>query len=32
MKVSIIGASGYSGTELAKLVAKHPAFTLAHCF
>ncbi|ASD68444.1 N-acetyl-gamma-glutamyl-phosphate reductase [Pseudoalteromonas piscicida] len=32
LKVSIIGASGYSGAELAKLVAKHPAFTLAHCF
>ncbi|KPH95473.1 N-acetyl-gamma-glutamyl-phosphate reductase [Pseudoalteromonas porphyrae] len=32
MKVVIIGASGYSGAELASLVAKHPQLTLAGCY
>lgn len=32
MNVVIIGASGYSGAELASLVAKHPNLTLAGCY
>ena len=32
MNVVIIGASGYSGAELASLVAKHPDFSLAGCY
>ena len=32
MKVVIIGASGYSGAELASLVVKHPQLTLAGCY
>ena len=32
MKVVIIGASGYSGAELASLVVKHPQLTLAACY
>ena len=32
LNVSIIGASGYSGAELAKLVANHPKLTLKACF
>ncbi|WP_404341126.1 N-acetyl-gamma-glutamyl-phosphate reductase [Pseudoalteromonas mariniglutinosa] len=32
MKVVIIGASGYSGAELASLVIKHPQLTLAGCY
>jgi N-acetyl-gamma-glutamyl-phosphate reductase len=30
--VSIVGARGYSGLELAKLLLQHPAVTLTHCF
>ncbi|ORT51838.1 N-acetyl-gamma-glutamyl-phosphate reductase [Vibrio sp. qd031] len=29
LKVSIVGASGYTGAELAQMVAKHPHLTLA---
>ncbi|EGI74351.1 N-acetyl-gamma-glutamyl-phosphate reductase [Pseudoalteromonas distincta] len=32
MNVVIIGASGYSGAELASLVAKHPNLTLTGCY
>jgi N-acetyl-gamma-glutamyl-phosphate reductase len=32
MNVVIIGASGYSGAELASLVAKHPHFSLVGCY
>jgi len=32
MNVAIIGASGYSGAELASLVAKHPNLTLSGCY
>ena len=32
MNVVIIGASGYSGAELASLVAKHPKLTLTGCY
>ena len=32
LNVTIIGASGYSGAELASLIAKHPNFSLAGCF
>ncbi|WP_304636123.1 MULTISPECIES: N-acetyl-gamma-glutamyl-phosphate reductase [Pseudoalteromonas] len=32
MNVVIIGASGYSGAELASLVAKHPKLTLKACY
>ncbi|MCF2857373.1 N-acetyl-gamma-glutamyl-phosphate reductase [Pseudoalteromonas sp. SMS1] len=32
MNVSIIGASGYSGAELAKLLANHPNFNLIGCY
>lgn len=32
MNVVIIGASGYSGAELAGLVAKHPNLTLTGCY
>ncbi|MBB1376777.1 N-acetyl-gamma-glutamyl-phosphate reductase [Pseudoalteromonas sp. SR43-2] len=32
MNVVIIGASGYSGAELASLVAKHPNLTLTDCY
>ncbi|KZN68518.1 hypothetical protein N478_15245 [Pseudoalteromonas luteoviolacea S4060-1] len=32
LSVSIIGASGYSGAELAKLLASHPQFCLKGCF
>lgn len=32
MNVVIIGASGYSGAELASLVAKHSALTLSACY
>ena len=31
-RVSIVGASGYVGAELAKLIAKHPQFELAGLF
>jgi len=30
--VSIVGARGYSGLELAKLLMKHPSVTLTHAF
>jgi N-acetyl-gamma-glutamyl-phosphate reductase len=30
--VSIVGARGYSGLELAKLLLRHPAVELTHCF
>lgn len=30
--VSIVGARGYSGLELAKLLLDHPAVQLTHCF
>lgn len=32
MNIVIIGASGYSGAELASLVQKHPHFKLAACY
>ncbi|MDK1289536.1 N-acetyl-gamma-glutamyl-phosphate reductase [Pseudoalteromonas umbrosa] len=32
LNVSIIGASGYSGAELAKLLANHPEFNLISCY
>ena len=32
MNIVIIGASGYSGAELAQLVAKHPHFVLQGCY
>ncbi|WP_413401372.1 N-acetyl-gamma-glutamyl-phosphate reductase [Pseudoalteromonas sp. KJ71-7] len=32
MNVVIIGASGYSGAELASLVAKHPTLSLTGCY
>ncbi|WP_105188386.1 N-acetyl-gamma-glutamyl-phosphate reductase [Pseudoalteromonas sp. T1lg48] len=32
MNIVIIGASGYSGAELAKLVATHPHFELVGCY
>ncbi len=32
MKVVIIGASGYSGAELASLIVKHPELTLTGCY
>jgi N-acetyl-gamma-glutamyl-phosphate reductase len=32
MNVVIIGASGYSGAELASLIAKHPNLTLSGCY
>lgn len=32
MKVVIIGASGYSGAELASLIAKHPKLAIAGCY
>lgn len=32
MKVVIIGASGYSGAELASLIVKHPQLTLTGCY
>ena len=32
MNVVIIGASGYSGAELASLVANHPNLTLTGCY
>lgn len=32
MNVVIIGASGYSGAELASLIAKHPKLTLSACY
>jgi len=32
MNVAIIGASGYSGAELASLVANHPNLTLTGCY
>ncbi|MFY8326408.1 N-acetyl-gamma-glutamyl-phosphate reductase [Pseudoalteromonas sp. ZZD1] len=32
MKVVIIGASGYSGAELASLIVKHPHLTLTGCY
>ncbi|WP_440056185.1 N-acetyl-gamma-glutamyl-phosphate reductase [Pseudoalteromonas sp. T1lg65] len=32
MNVSIVGASGYSGAELASLIAKHPQLNLQYCF
>ncbi|KZN40478.1 hypothetical protein N474_21625 [Pseudoalteromonas luteoviolacea CPMOR-2] len=32
LNVSIIGASGYSGAELAKLIASHPNFNLKGCY
>lgn len=32
MNVVIIGASGYSGAELASLIAKHPNLTLTGCY
>ncbi|WP_462157371.1 N-acetyl-gamma-glutamyl-phosphate reductase [Pseudoalteromonas sp. GB56] len=32
MNIVIIGASGYSGAELAKLVASHPYFNLVGCY
>ncbi|OHU86287.1 N-acetyl-gamma-glutamyl-phosphate reductase [Pseudoalteromonas amylolytica] len=31
-KVVIVGASGYSGAELASLIAKHPNFSLSGCY
>ncbi len=30
--VSIVGARGYSGQELARLLLHHPSVTLTHCF
>ncbi len=30
--VSVVGASGYSGLELTKLLLNHPAVQLTHCF
>lgn len=30
--VSIVGARGYSGLELARLLLRHPAVELTHCF
>ncbi len=30
--VSIVGARGYSGMELAQLLIKHPSVNLTHCF
>ncbi|MBY5992084.1 N-acetyl-gamma-glutamyl-phosphate reductase [Ferrimonas balearica] len=32
IQVAIIGASGYTGATLAKLVAQHPSLTLAGCY
>ncbi|KTF12291.1 N-acetyl-gamma-glutamyl-phosphate reductase [Pseudoalteromonas sp. H105] len=32
MNVVIIGASGYSGAELASLIVKHPKLTLSGCY
>lgn len=32
MNVVIIGASGYSGAELARLIVKHPKLTLSGCY
>jgi N-acetyl-gamma-glutamyl-phosphate reductase len=32
LNVSIVGASGYSGAELASLIAKHPSFSLSGCY
>ncbi|CAH9054411.1 N-acetyl-gamma-glutamyl-phosphate reductase [Pseudoalteromonas sp. CIP111854] len=31
-EVAIVGASGYSGAELASLIAKHPNFSLSGCY
>ncbi|MFY8274091.1 N-acetyl-gamma-glutamyl-phosphate reductase [Pseudoalteromonas sp. SSDWG2] len=32
MNIVIVGASGYSGAELAKLIANHPYFDLVGCY
>jgi len=32
VSVAVIGVSGYSGSELARLLCSHPAFRLAHVF
>ncbi|MBD1582083.1 N-acetyl-gamma-glutamyl-phosphate reductase [Pseudoalteromonas sp. S16_S37] len=31
-KIAVVGASGYSGAELASLIAKHPNFSLSGCY